>query len=180
MAIAIVGLSPSSEDAPWGNPDWEIWGLPWSGRWAECDRLFEMHDLKLIRAIPCRPNSYEERLQNVDVPLYMQEAYTEFPCTRFPFEEVGRISNIWNSSADYMLSLAIYEGHPRIGIWGIDMKADEEYFHQRPNFEYLLGLARGRGIRVTLPDNCPINKFDPHDKFGNVNVVYNERYGKWH
>lgn len=179
MAIAIVGLSPSSEDAPWNDPEWEKWSLPWGGRWAECDRLFEMHQLDLIRAIPCRDKDYEEKLKQVDVPLYMQEDYLGFPCQRFLFEEVSKTHNIWNSSPDYMLSLAIHEGHKQLGIWGIDMRADEEYFHQRPNFEYLIGLARGKGIEVFIPDECPINKFDPRDKFGNETVTYKERYGNW-
>jgi len=179
MAIAIVGLSPSQHDAPWDDPEWEKWSLPWGERWAECHRLFEMHQLELFRQIPCRPQNYEDKLKEIDVPLYMQEAYAEFPCIRYPFEEVKKTHGIWNSSPDYMLALAIHEGHTKIGIWGIDMKAQEEYFHQRPNFERLIGIAEGKGIEVIIPDNCPIGKFDPKDKFGNVTIEYKERYGKW-
>ena len=48
--IAVVGLSPSShEDAPWGDDDWEIWGLPWDSMWELIDVHFEMHPLELLK-----------------------------------------------------------------------------------------------------------------------------------
>jgi len=32
-------------------------------------------------------------------------------------------------------------------VYGVDMKADDEYGYQKPNMEYLIGLARGKGIQ---------------------------------
>lgn len=58
------------------------------------------------------------------------------------------------------------------------MAADDEYGYQRPNCEYLIGLARGRGIKVVIPDESPLCKFqDTGIKFGKATATYIERYG---
>ncbi len=45
MKVAIIGLAQSThDDAPWDDPEWEKWGLPWDHNWAMLDRFFEMHD----------------------------------------------------------------------------------------------------------------------------------------
>lgn len=46
MKIAVIGFAmPSYNDAPWNDPEWEIWGMPWDPdkSWTAYDRLFEMH-----------------------------------------------------------------------------------------------------------------------------------------
>lgn len=180
--IAVIGLSPSSHDkAPWGDPDWELWGLPWDSDYGRCHRLFEMHDLGLLRSVKCRRQDYEERLRECWAPLYMQEAYPDFPCQRYPFEAVAKSIGrpYWNSSPAYMVALAIHEGAKEIGIWGVDSLDSEEYAYQRPNLEWLIGLAEGRGIKITIPDESPLCKFKGTGiKFGNEFQTYFERYGR--
>jgi len=180
MAIAIVGLSPSESLAPWDDIEHEKWGLPWSGYWAQCDRLFEMLCLELLhRHREARPLDYFDKLASVWVPLYMQEAYPDFPCRVYPFEAVAETTGAyWNSSIGYMLALAIHEGHPQIDIYGVDMKADEEYFYQRPNIEYLIGLARGKGRIVTLHESSVCRFIGSGISFGKHSVNYPERYGQ--
>lgn len=175
--VAIIGLSQTTHDkAPWSDPTWEKWGLPWDeGYWARCDRLFEMHDWRLLGL---RKNAYIARLATVEAPLYMQAAYLE-NATPYPFEDVSRVTGAyWNSSIGYMLALAITEGVDRIGLWGVDMKGDDEYGYQRPNCEYLIGLARGKGIDVVIPEESPLCKFQGEGiRFLNTNPVYVDRYG---
>lgn len=182
MNVAIVGLSPTShDDAPWGAKDWEIWGLPWDeGYWPLMHRLFEMHDLRLLESEHChRKPGYLDRIKSSDVPLYMQEAY--FPgATRYPFESVGVSigADYFNSSIAYAMALAIHEGAEEIGIYGVDMKGDDEYGYQKPNMEYLVGVARGKGIKVTIPDSSPLCKFQPSGiRFYTHSPVYVDRYG---
>ena len=55
------------------------------------------------------------------------------------------------SSIAWMIGLAITEGFSTIGVYGVDMAQQTEYEEQRPCCEYLIGLARGRGIEVRLP-----------------------------
>lgn len=183
LKVAIVGLSRSThEQAPWDNHDWQIWGLPWDeGYWPRMSRLFEMHDIKLLRSAQSkRPDGYMGRLRHeIDVPLYMQDKYF-LNATRFPFEEVAETIGkpYWNSSIAYALSLAIHEKAEEIAIYGVDMAAEEEFFYQRPNIEYLIGLAVGKGIKVTIPEASPLCKFNAfgvryYDSF----PVYAGRYG---
>ena len=180
MDLAIVGLSPTTHDLAFEKQFDEVWGMPWDeGYWCHFSRLFEMHNLNLLRSIPCRPDGYEERLKEIDVPLYMQEEYPEFPCTRYPVESVSKTTgDYFNSSIAYMVALAIHLKAEKISIFGVDMKADEEFFYQRPNLEYLLGLAKGKGIEVFIPKQSPLLKFNPEGiKFGDEFVTYRERYG---
>lgn len=172
--VAIIGLSSSHDLAPWGDSSWEKWGLPWDeGYWIRCDRLFEMHDLRLLESEHSkRPKDYMDRLMNIDVPLYMQESYF-LNATRYPFEEVAKN---WNSSIGYMIALAIHERVDRIGLWGVDMKHSEEYGYQRPNTAYLLGLAEGLGIELVNCDH--LLAFNPEGiKFFDMSPKYVERYG---
>lgn len=179
MKVAIVGMSPSCADAPWDDPTWEKWGLPWhDGYWREMERHFEMHDMRLLDSVHSkRPDGYKERLQECD-HLYMQEEY--FPgVVPYPFGEVAKTTGYyWNSSIAYALALAIHEGADEIAIFGVDMKADDEYGYQKPNMEFLIGLAIGKGIKVHVPDASPLLKFNPVGvRFFDHVPTYVNRYG---
>ena len=186
--VAVVGLAPSThDDAPYEDPDWEVWGLPWDEeRWPYFDRLFDIHPLECIRdATPSfYRNGYEDRLKEI-THLYMQEAYRDIPnAIKYPLKEVSAlVGDYYNSSIAYMLALAIFEQVDKIGIWGVDM-ADhgepghaDEYRDERPNCEYLLGFAKAKGIEIYLPDECPLLKFGGRFPLGTVIPNYGHRYG---
>ena len=175
MKVAIVGLGPTKYEAPL-NDDWEVWGLPWDeGYYLHYDRLFEMHDLALLQSEYCtRPKDYIERLKSLDT-LYMQHKYFE-NVTPYPFDEIT--PKYWNSSIAYMIALAIHENAEEIGVYGVDMRGDDEYGYQKPNIEYLLGLAQGKGIKTTIPKASPLLKFnDSGIWFCKCKPKYIERYG---
>jgi hypothetical protein len=161
VKVAIVGLSPATHDkAPWGEPGWEIWGLPWDDAgWPHMTRHFEMHDMRLLESEHSkRGDAYWQRLAECD-RLYMQDD-TLPNAIPYPFDEVAQTTGYyWNSSIAYALALAIHEGAEEIGVYGVDMKGDDEYGYQKPNVEYLLGLAKGRGIKVHVPEESPLLKF---------------------
>lgn len=182
MKVAIVGLSPTTHDlAPWGDPEWEIWGLPWDDKgWAHMTRHFEMHDMRLLKSEHSRRKpGYFDRLAECPL-LYMQDCEDLQNSMRYPFEEVAACIGgaYWNSSIAYAMALAIFEGADEIGIYGVDMKGDDEYGYQKPNMEYLIGLARGKGINVTIPEASPLCKFIGEGvKFYAHSPVYVDRYG---
>lgn len=182
MKVAIVGLSPTSHDqAHWNKEGWEVWGLPWDeGYWPYMHRLFEMHDIRLLLGENSRRKAgYMDRLKNADVPLYMQGAYID-NATTYPFDAVAESIGAYyfNSSIAYAMALAIHEGAEEISIFGVDMKGDDEYGYQKPNMEYLVGVARGKGIKVTIPDNSPLCKFHPSGiRFYTHTPEYVQRYG---
>lgn len=180
LKVAVIGMAPSCADAPWSDPSWRKWGLPWhDGYWLRMDRHFEMHDIRLLDSQHSRRgDGYWQRLAECD-QLYMQDDALP-TATPYPFAEVAETigAAYWNSSIAYALALAIHEGAEEIGLWGVDMKGDDEYGYQRPNIEYLIGLARGKGIKVHIPHSSPLCKFQPKGiKFFDHVPEYVDRYG---
>jgi hypothetical protein len=54
-------------------------------------------------------------------------------------------------TANYALAYAIYTGkYDVIDLYGVNLIAWEEWAYQRPNAEYLVGIAEGRGIKVNV------------------------------
>lgn len=174
LKVAIVGLASSThDDAPWVDSTWEKWGLPWDDKaWPFMDRHFEMHDQRLLDGPHSqRGPDYAARLQDCD-RLYTQSNY--------PFAEVAKTIGqaYWNSSIAYAMALAIHEGAEEIAIYGVDMDGTDEYAYQRPNMEYLIGFARGRGISVHIPKQSALCRFEPKGiKFYDHEPTYVDRYG---
>ena len=53
-----------------------------------------------------------------------------------------------------------------------------EFAYQRPNMEYLIGLARGRGVDVYIPERSPLTKFHGEGiPLGLMYPSYPQRYG---
>ena len=200
--IAILGLSMSTHDqAPWTDDSWEKWGLPWDdGYWAQCQRLFEMHPVKLLKEPKVRKYDYWERLDVIgewNIPLYMQEDYPEWGAKAFPLDDLLQtvFKNFprkgwedaqvdwYNSSPAYMIALAIHEhmtGKPvrRIGLWGIDVNEDGEFAYEQPCLSFLIGFAIAKGIEVFIPEGpSALCKFHASIKLAHLKPEYHKRYG---
>lgn len=191
MKILILGMGPTRdeirdqlENGTHGYD--ELWGLPWSQDWARCDRLFEMHDWRVVEQVFNRPDDYKERLASVEGILYMQEHHSAFPRSfAYPLDTVqagvfrgfpkGR--DYFCSSISYALALALLLADDRIGVYGIDVQGQDAYWHQRPNLEWFLGFAAGRGIKVDIPERSALLKYEPDQKYADQRVFYPERYG---
>lgn len=154
MKIAILGTAPSSRlKAPFNDPEWTIWAcsanankdLPRVNTW------FELHTVEELRSLGVQ--DYQQVL-NPHPQVFMQQVTPEFPnCKVYPKDEVLKeFDPYWmTSSASWMLALAILQKPTHIGIWGIDMAADEEYAFQRPGARVLVEEAKKRGIEIVLP-----------------------------
>ncbi len=69
-------------------------------------------------------------------------------------------------------------GECEIALYGIDVSPDDEWSYQRACIEYLVGIAIGKGIKVTIPESSALLKFhDQFIKYGACNVEYTGRYG---
>lgn len=162
--VAIVGFAPSWQQAPWADKHIEKWSLN-EGHlmMPSVDRWFQMHP-RWCWEKNMRDASYLDWVRGIAEPVYMLEAYADIPtAVRYPLEHIKQ--RFWpddpaylTSTFAYMLALAIDEGFEAIQVWGVDLSTDEEYGYQRAGAEYLIGLARGMGIKVTVPVNCPMLK----------------------
>ena len=161
--VAIVGFSSHKTEAPYKDESWEIWGLndlyESIPRW---NRWFEMHSDKQIADYGTRKTGapYLEGLAKLGIPVFMQKPRAEVPLSvEYPIKRVVEVfGDYFTNSISYMIALAIMEQYEEIGVYGVDMAQDSEYGHQRPSCEYMIGYARGRGIKVFLPKTCDLVK----------------------
>ncbi len=170
--VAIVGLGPSHDQVPWA--DEETWGVAWDAWAPRYGMLFEMHSPSLFAA---RGEDYIRRLNDMDLPVYMIEEHKDIPkSVRYPIEDVMEITgDYFGSSVAYMIGLAVLKKVPTIDLYGVDLTDDHD--HQRPNLEFLLGVARGRGLKVTVPDKSLLLSRRKTDKYEGIGVIYPQRYG---
>jgi hypothetical protein len=151
--VAIVGFASSSTmDAPFDDPEYEIWIMNQLNRFVPReDRHFEMHEKYWEYVV--EGTDYIGFLKSCPVPIYMTRHYDEYPnSVRYPIERMTeRFSSYFTSTIAFMLALAIDEGFERIDLFGIDLSVGDEYVHQRPCAERLIGFAEGLGITVGVP-----------------------------
>lgn len=169
--IALVGYTESQRDAPWDDDGWEVWGLnnlhkyirekdgsdyAW-GAW------FDLHDRRTIDA---DPEHVEWLRKPHDFPIYVWDPDPEWPsAVPYPRDDVlARYRHYFTNSISWMMALAMDEvawaigDGATVGLWGIDMAEGTEYAAQRPSVEYLVGLAEGRGIEVTVAETSDLLK----------------------
>lgn len=165
--VLIIGSAMGWETAPFQDRSWSVWSLSrmWTAlpRW---DVWFELHPWERLceRLDGQTPEAEQQRqrteyqrwlMQDHGRPVFMQDNRPEVPgAVRYPLEAVRATfpHMYFTNSVGYMIALAVMQGAEEIGIWGIDMATEEEYRQQRPGVEYWIGLAVGRGIKVTVPE----------------------------
>ena len=125
-------------------------------------RIFEMHQKSYLDSwITGRGNPHISELAQLKVPVYMQEHFEDVPTSiKYPLDEMinsfGR--DIFQSTVDYMIALALFEDYKEIYLYGVDMSVGGEYESQKPTASYWLGRAEGMGVKIYLPDNCDLLK----------------------
>lgn len=168
--VAIVGSAPSSMmQAPYDDPSWEIWGLAWRQDMPRCDMYFDIHALTSDRKhiLGNSVAEYIAVMKQRNKPHMLQEEVEGFEHSiRYPLVEVlqdlrerthGQFDGKYLScSIAYMLAYAMYCRYPVIALYGVDLIDDTEYVYQRPNMEYLIGIATAHGHKVEIPDNCAL------------------------
>ena len=153
--VAIVGFASNTLHlVPWEDPEFEVWGLNQGHLHFKrrADRWFEMHSPEFTADV--RDPNYIEFLKQCPVPIYMIEAYPEYPnAIRFPIEDAiayaGR--DYFMSSISYMLAVAALEKFKEIHLYGINLAIGSEYFYEKPNAEWWLGKLEAKGIKVVVP-----------------------------
>lgn len=160
MKVAIVCGSPSSEFmAPYEDKEVEIWVL---GNRVDrhlnrrVTRIFEIHDnLTEHGDIGAYKSKLHLLATNYEVVVGEQFGSLSPGMVAYPYDAVEALygSLYLTSSPAYMLGYAILLGATEIGLYGVDLSiSDHEYFWQRPCVEAWIGFAKGRGIKVIIPD----------------------------
>jgi hypothetical protein len=158
--VAITGAAKSMSSLPWNDPAWEIWGLNnfWNsmrdteGR-LRADRWFEIHP-------PSPPIQNEHDmswLRSCPVPIYTTEPFPENRnAVVFPVQRIGdKYRNYFSCTFAYQIALAIDEGFKEIAVHGLELAfgTQRECTVERACVNYWLGLAEGKGMKVTIPQD---------------------------
>lgn len=161
--VAIVGSADTSRDqAPYDDLTWEIWTLNDMCQVSpRIDRLFEIHCSEILERDKVEmAHEISWLKENESVEVWMADPQPWVPMARqFPTEVlVKEFGTYFTNSVSWMIALALHEGVDELGIWGVDMAHGTEYAAQRPSCEYMIGLARGRGVDVYLPTQSDLLK----------------------
>lgn len=96
-------------------------------------------------------------MAGIGMPVFMQAHHPEIPSSvPFPKEFVENdlpdgFGRYKTSCPAWELGLALTLGFEEIHVYGIDLAQEKEYMEQRPCFEFLLGVAVGRGVKIHIP-----------------------------
>ena len=176
LQFALIGSAPASiQAAPYADPNWQIWGcspgaygvIP-KGRsnlWWELHRYepgqtwFSPEYCQFLRDHP-----------NVAVSALRAEIPNGFVPDKAELErKYGRY--FFTSSIATMMACAIdlieAAGCPagsKIGLWGVDMAANEEYEGQRAGLHFFAHIAKQKGIEVGVPPTSDL--FTPRFFYG--------------
>lgn len=154
--VSIVGKGLTRVYAPAPGKDWECWGLPSDEQFDLFDRLLEIHPSGFWMF---NKFDYRERLVKFGDRLWVRDPVKWLPeAHTYPMADVrGLVGDYLASSVSYWAALAILEGCDELSIAGCDFVVPgAERMYQRPSLEYLIGFARGRGIKVTVPQESPL------------------------
>lgn len=162
--VYIVGFAPSWDQTPWGDDEADLWGMnalykvaP-DKNWAA---WFQLHDVRKHH-----PNDFDDHMKfltDAKFPVFMWDKEIEkHPLSNavaYPKEQiVERFGDYFTNTVSWMIAMAIIMGYKKIGIYGIDMAQEGEYKSQRPSCEYFIGVARGLGIEVFIPETSDLLK----------------------
>jgi hypothetical protein len=171
--VAILGRAGTLALAPFEDPEWEMWSLPWSTKPPKAHRLFDIHSKAAWATSHSVTSKWEGEAERryPGVPVYChKDRVNVFRAgVEYPFEDViaGLPIPYLESSISYQIALALHEGVDEIGLFGVNMAAHSEYDYQRPSATYLIGLAQGRGVTVTIPQpNRLFESMWPSGRYG--------------
>jgi hypothetical protein len=173
LKIALVGSAPAScRAAPYHDLSWKIWGCS-PGLYGVAGRVDEWFELHLWE--PGQTWFSPEYCQWMkNLPSHGVKLWTGAPVSDLPGSEVYPAEEMLNrfdpnrwfcsSSLFWMMARAISIGATKIGFWGVDMAAGEEYQMQRAGIHYLTYIAKNLGIEVGIPHESDL--FTPRFRYG--------------
>lgn len=160
--IALIGTAESGVDAPFADPDYEIWGVSARLEYVtRATRWFELHRLD------GEPRAFadgwrktvKEFSHDVELVMFYPEPDLGPKVTQYPTERItSRFGTFFmQSTFSWMMALAIDEMCPlgekwepgEIALFGVDMEYDTEYQEQRAGLRHFIDLARVLGITIT-------------------------------
>jgi hypothetical protein len=135
MKVCIVGRGRGASQAQ--SFDGERWYV--NRYYPGATAVFDMHNSG-------RAEKNKVAAKAAGVPFLCQDTY--------PLHDIINHfqTNFFTNSVCYMVALAIYQKYTHIDFCGCHIKpaADEPMFKNHPGVEFWIGMAMGRGIKITI------------------------------
>src|SRR3990167_2163638 len=93
------------------------------------------------------------KINKLGCPLIAPYVYAEIPKSEaFPIHEVVKEFGIpyFSNTICYMIAYALLKGVKEIDIFGVNQAGSHEYAEEKGSVEYWIGVAVGRGVKVTI------------------------------
>ena len=175
MIVAILGSASSSlRDVPWMSKSVERWAGASFYKYHKnfaglVDRWFEIHpEVERLREGWLSWVIENQKRCDLQVSHPELENSSAYPIDRI----TARFGRYFTSTVSYMIASAIDEGAESIGLFGVNMSTEGEYQNQRSCCEYLVGVARGMGIKVHVANGSPLLQ----EERGIYGYEYNEPF----
>ena len=167
--VAIIAAGPTWLEVPFEDPTFEFWGINAAHRMYAAhtsSRWFQIHLPGSAEGHIDDPDHIAWLKESHNFPIYMTKSYPEYPSSvAYPFDKVVKSccpdsGPYFTNTVDYMVTLAILEEVEEIHMFGTDFISDEDndYYKRRQSLEHYCGLAKGRNIKVVIPDDCALLK----------------------
>jgi hypothetical protein len=158
--LIIIGSAWSNELVDYYDKSSEIWATGSCVYYNDIPRLdvlFELHKYSDVKQLMVK-GDYNRFKCKVYVQSKKIAGLFDHECIVYPLDEIKELTgeNYFTSTFAYMLALAIYQGYKEIHIKKANLSVGSEYEYQRPCLEYLIGLARGKGINVYVSKESDI------------------------
>lgn len=161
MKIILVGTAAQWREAPFDDPNCEIWvtGGIW-GLVPRLDRYWEIHGTRTIEEIYLKEPGWLEFVQKLGPRFICKDADPRWPdATVFDFQTAMKeFGTFFTSSISWMLATAILAQAKEIGVFGVNAAHGTEYGYQKPALCYFMGIALGKGIKVSVPETSELFK----------------------
>lgn len=135
-------------DFTWTKKQWFDHYLIWMG-----DRYGRNYLIKRAEKRVEKARELFEKINDLNIPFYSLRTYPQVPTSiAYPLEEISENfhTQLFASTADFAIAMAIYEGFESIYLYGFKMNVQSEYEHQVPSFNHWLGIAKAMGIKIKI------------------------------
>lgn len=167
LRVAIIGLSELGRDTiPWQDPAWQKWGLLWDPLWRRLDRSYDIHSQEQIDTWEKRPRDYGKRPREIQAAGNLCVAWGNNLSPTLSYPEFALVNGYCTGSIAAIIAHAIWDCAAEISLHGVEINEDGPYSHQRACIEFYLGMARGDGAKLFIPDGCSLLTNDNGKRYG--------------